>query len=66
MTSSADAWLATARARLSATHLGARAESIGRVEEVGDGIARIYGLSGLMSGYKSPDSDSLRSMTDWR
>jgi len=44
MTSSADAWLVTARARLSATHLGARAESIGRVEEVGDGIALVSGL----------------------
>ncbi len=39
-----DAWLATARTRLAATRLGAEAASVGRVEEVGDGIALVSGL----------------------
>ena len=41
------AWLASARARLSAASLGARAEEIGRVEQVGDGIALVSGLPGV-------------------
>ena len=40
----ADAWLTQARAGLGAAALGARAEPIGRVEEVGDGIALVSGL----------------------
>ncbi len=41
----ADAWLKHARAKLGATALGPKAEQIGRVEEVGDGIALVSGLS---------------------
>ena len=37
-------WLGAARQNLGAATLGARAEEIGRVEEVGDGIALISGL----------------------
>ena len=37
-------WLDQARAKLDSTALGARTEEIGRVEEVGDGIALISGL----------------------
>ena len=37
-------WLTQARATLDAITLGARAEEIGRVEEVGDGIALVSGL----------------------
>src|ERR1700684_3684994 len=40
----ADSWLKTARATLGAVTLGAEAQEIGRVEEVGDGIALISGL----------------------
>jgi F-type H+-transporting ATPase subunit alpha len=40
----ADAWLAKARAKLDEAALGPRAEQIGRVEEVGDGIAIVSGL----------------------
>ncbi|MCW6511915.1 F0F1 ATP synthase subunit alpha [Lichenifustis flavocetrariae] len=40
----ADAWLADARSTLGSTNLGPRAEQIGRVEEVGDGIALVSGL----------------------
>ena len=40
----ADVWLTQARAGLGAAALGAHAEQIGRVEEVGDGIAFISGL----------------------
>jgi len=40
----ADAWLTLARETLAATSLGAKAEQIGRVEEVGDGIAHVSGL----------------------
>jgi len=40
----ANAWLDRARATLGAAELGARAEQIGRVEEVGDGIALVSGL----------------------
>ena len=40
----ADAWLGQAREKLGAAALGAKAEEIGRVEEVGDGIALISGL----------------------
>src|SRR5580658_7783075 len=39
-----DKWLRGARATVGATRLGAKAEEIGRVEEVGDGIALISGL----------------------
>jgi F-type H+-transporting ATPase subunit alpha len=40
----ADRWLAEAGARLGAAQLGPRAEQIGRVDEVGDGIALVSGL----------------------
>jgi F-type H+/Na+-transporting ATPase subunit alpha len=40
----ADAWLAQARAKLGGASLGPQAEQLGRVEEVGDGIALISGL----------------------
>jgi F-type H+-transporting ATPase subunit alpha len=40
----ADTWLEDARNRLVTATLGARAEQIGRVEEVGDGIALVSGL----------------------
>ncbi|CAN5393244.1 N/A [soil metagenome] len=43
----AETWLKDARNRLGATELGARAEQIGRVEEVGDGIALVSGLPGV-------------------
>lgn len=39
-----DHWLDGARTRLGATTLGPKAEQIGRVEEVGDGIALLSGL----------------------
>jgi F-type H+-transporting ATPase subunit alpha len=39
-----DAWLADARGRLGVARLGPRVEQIGRVEEVGDGIALVSGL----------------------
>ena len=39
-----EAWLVAARARLGAVNFGARAEQIGRVEEVGDGVALVSGL----------------------
>jgi F-type H+-transporting ATPase subunit alpha len=38
------AWLKEARARLDVVKLGAHAEEIGRVEEVGDGVALVSGL----------------------
>jgi F-type H+-transporting ATPase subunit alpha len=38
------AWLASARARLAPVPLGAKVEEIGRVEEVGDGVALVSGL----------------------
>ncbi|MDN3564129.1 F0F1 ATP synthase subunit alpha [Paeniroseomonas aquatica] len=44
---SADAWLGGARAKLAAAELGAHLDQIGRVEEVGDGIALISGLPDL-------------------
>src|ERR1700726_2358180 len=40
----ADAWLDRSRAKLGGAALGPRAEQIGRVEEVGDGIALVSGL----------------------
>ena len=40
----ADAWLKDARGRLGAAQLGPHAEQVGRVEEVGDGIALVSGL----------------------
>jgi F-type H+-transporting ATPase subunit alpha len=40
----ADNWLDAARKKLDAASLGAKAEEIGRVEEVGDGIALVSGL----------------------
>ncbi|MFA5962919.1 MAG: F0F1 ATP synthase subunit alpha [Sphingomonas sp.] len=43
----ADTWLEGARNRLGTATLGARAEQIGRVEEVGDGIALVSGLPGV-------------------
>lgn len=42
-----DAWLKDARGKIGAMPLGARAEQIGRVEEVGDGIALVSGLPGV-------------------
>ncbi len=39
-----EAWLHQAQSRLHNTKLGAQAEEIGRVEEVGDGIALVSGL----------------------
>jgi F-type H+-transporting ATPase subunit alpha len=42
-----DSWLEGARAKLRAAVLGANAEQIGRVEEVGDGIALVSGLPNL-------------------
>jgi F-type H+/Na+-transporting ATPase subunit alpha len=43
----ADAWLKDARTKLGAAALGPRAQQIGRVEEVGDGIALISGLANI-------------------
>jgi F-type H+-transporting ATPase subunit alpha len=40
----ADVWLTGARASLAAVELGPKAEEIGRVEEIGDGIALVSGL----------------------
>ncbi len=40
----ADGWLEAARAKLGGAALGPQAEQIGRVEEVGDGIAMVSGL----------------------
>jgi F-type H+-transporting ATPase subunit alpha len=40
----ADSWLDEARRKVASTELGARTEELGRVEEVGDGIALISGL----------------------
>src|SRR5471032_2979841 len=40
----ADGWLEGARNKLGAAALGPKAEQIGRVEEVGDGIALVSGL----------------------
>src|ERR1700729_2397084 len=40
----ADAWLDRARRKLGAAALGPQTEQIGRVEEVGDGIALVSGL----------------------
>jgi len=40
----AESWLGIAREKLDAVALGAKGEQIGRVEEVGDGIAVISGL----------------------
>ena len=40
----AEAWLDGARARLDRAELGAKVEEIGRVEEVGDGVALVSGL----------------------
>ena len=40
----ANAWLENARTKLRAAALGPQAEQIGRVEEVGDGIALVSGL----------------------
>ena len=43
----ADGWLKRAGIRLGATLLGPETEQIGRVEEVGDGIALVSGLPGV-------------------
>ncbi len=40
----ADIWLGAARQKVDAVELGAKGEDIGRVEEVGDGIALVSGL----------------------
>lgn len=45
-----DAWLATAVERVAGTPLPASAESLGRIEEVGDGVAFVSGLPDLRSG----------------
>ena len=51
MTSAFDArakdWLARARESLDKAELGPRADEIGRVEQIGDGVARISGLPSL-------------------
>lgn len=44
--SAADAWLTAATRTVAAARLASRAEQIGRVEEVGDGVALISGLPG--------------------
>lgn len=41
---SADDWLKRGQARLATTPLGPKADEIGRVEEIGDGIALVSGL----------------------
>lgn len=43
----ADAWLQRSRDKLGALPLGPRSEQVGRVEEVGDGIALLSGLPGV-------------------
>jgi F-type H+/Na+-transporting ATPase subunit alpha len=43
----ADTWLESARRKLDAAGLGPKTEQIGRVEEVGDGIALVSGLPGV-------------------
>ena len=43
----AGAWIEQARAKLGAAAFGPRAEQIGRVEEVADGVALISGLPGV-------------------
>ncbi len=43
----ADIWLAAATRTVAAATLGSRAEQIGRVEEVGDGVALVSGLPGV-------------------
>ena len=40
----AESWFSAARQKLDAAALGPKAEEIGRVEEVGDGIALVSGL----------------------
>jgi len=42
-----DDWLTHARTRLSAAKLGPETEQLGRVEEVGDGIAHVSGLPNI-------------------
>lgn len=44
MPDDADDWLANARSRLAAEPLGPSAKQLGRVEEIGDGVAMISGL----------------------
>lgn len=46
-TTAPDAWLAVATQTVAAASLECRAEPIGRVEEVGDGVALISGLPGV-------------------
>jgi len=41
----ADAWLERSRAKLAALAVGPRTEQVGRVEQVGDGIALVSGLA---------------------
>ena len=43
----ADAWLTDARTRLGSAAIGPQADQIGRVEEVGDGIALVSGLPAI-------------------
>ncbi|MFM0649615.1 F0F1 ATP synthase subunit alpha [Paraburkholderia bryophila] len=45
--SSADAWLERSRATLAKAQPGARADAVGRVEHVADGIALVSGLPGV-------------------
>jgi F-type H+-transporting ATPase subunit alpha len=42
-----DAWLETAHATIGTVELGPKAEQIGRVEEVSDGVALVSGLPGV-------------------
>jgi F-type H+/Na+-transporting ATPase subunit alpha len=43
-----DTWLEDARTKLDKASLGARADHVGRVEEVGDGIALVSGLPNVL------------------
>ncbi len=47
MPANADLWLETARVALGSVALGPHAEQIGRVEEVGDGVALVSGLANV-------------------
>jgi len=52
----ADAWFELARAKLGAAALGPHTEQIGRVEEVGDGIALVSGLPTVrLDEWRSPE-----------
>ncbi len=46
----ADEIVSVLRHEIAEQHLGAQEREVGRVLEIGDGIARVYGLSGAMAG----------------